>query len=199
MVVLQTAPVWPYTMRDTKGEAARGGLAVPVVMLSADDGARLRAMHAAAAAETAKTEAAAMAAAPLAAPAAASADTVPGTVVAALASAAPPPPPTAAAAAAAPTGAAGGCCALRGILHVTRLEAACPICQEDYETVGSVVTRLPCRHLFHEPCIAKWFKQHNTCPACRFEMPTDDEDYEAERLARIRERAQNDTWRSLFQ
>ena len=42
VVVVQNQPVWPYTMRDNKGEAASGGLAVPVVMCSKEDGERLK-------------------------------------------------------------------------------------------------------------------------------------------------------------
>ena len=40
-------------------------------------------------------------------------------------------------------------------------------CFEDYETVGSVVTRLPCRHFSTRQCIAKWFKQHQRTRAPR--------------------------------
>nr|XP_043635673.1 E3 ubiquitin-protein ligase CIP8 [Erigeron canadensis] len=54
---------------------------------------------------------------------------------------------------------------------------ACAICK-DTLTVGAVVNRLPCLHLYHRPCIKPWLSARNTCPLCRFELPTDDMDYE---------------------
>jgi hypothetical protein len=43
----------------------------------------------------------------------------------------------------------------------------CAICQEDYEE-GAVKKQLaPCRHWFHEECIAKWNKFKPTCPTCK--------------------------------
>ncbi|KAJ2853421.1 hypothetical protein J3B02_003149, partial [Coemansia erecta] len=39
---------------------------------------------------------------------------------------------------------------------------------------GDSVTRLPCKHYFHHGCIKPWLELHNTCPMCRFEVPSDD-------------------------
>eukprot|EP00591_Stephanopyxis_turris_P001407 CAMPEP_0195508188 /NCGR_PEP_ID=MMETSP0794_2-20130614/1470_1 /TAXON_ID=515487 /ORGANISM="Stephanopyxis turris, Strain CCMP 815" /LENGTH=339 /DNA_ID=CAMNT_0040635093 /DNA_START=237 /DNA_END=1256 /DNA_ORIENTATION=- len=63
----------------------------------------------------------------------------------------------------------------------------CCICFED-NTLGSKVTRLPCGHLFHRPCISEWLHKHCTCPICRFELETDNPTYERGRLERMRHR-----------
>ena len=33
--------------------------------------------------------------------------------------------------------------------------------------LGEMVTELPCEHLFHKTCLARWFKDNNTCPLCK--------------------------------
>ncbi len=52
----------------------------------------------------------------------------------------------------------------------------CCICLEANE-VGSQVKRLPCGHLFHPGCIDGWINQHCTCPVCRYELSTDNEEF----------------------
>ena len=60
----------------------------------------------------------------------------------------------------------------------------CPVCTDTYES-GATIIRLPsCGHVFHEYCATAWLSKHNTCPYCRKELPTDDEDYERERRRR---------------
>lgn len=46
----------------------------------------------------------------------------------------------------------------------------CPICQEAL-AAEEVVTRMPCKHLFHTACVQHWLSLHNTCPTCRHELP----------------------------
>ncbi|XP_022251168.1 E3 ubiquitin-protein ligase RNF181-like isoform X1 [Limulus polyphemus] len=53
----------------------------------------------------------------------------------------------------------------------------CPICLKEYEE-GEVVKQLPCCHKFHFSCVLPWLGKTNTCPVCRHELDTDDQDYE---------------------
>ncbi len=53
---------------------------------------------------------------------------------------------------------------------------------------GQDTILLPCGHMFHEGCVTKWLGIHNTCPLCRFELPTDNADYERQRNERNQQR-----------
>ncbi|KAL9642503.1 hypothetical protein ABK040_011070 [Willaertia magna] len=64
---------------------------------------------------------------------------------------------------------------------------SCSVCICDFEE-GENLIRLPCGHLFHKDCIMPWIKDHNSCPTCRFELPTDDIMKEKERIKRMNER-----------
>lgn len=57
----------------------------------------------------------------------------------------------------------------------------CSVCKEELNE-GDLAVDMPCGHLFHKVCILSWLEAHNNCPICRFEMPTDDMDYEARRM-----------------
>lgn len=57
----------------------------------------------------------------------------------------------------------------------------CVICKENMKQ-GRDVCKLPCDHLFHWMCILPWLKEKNTCPCCRYRLPTDDVFGEIERL-----------------
>ena len=60
---------------------------------------------------------------------------------------------------------------------------SCSICQDEFKLNEETIV-LPCKdnpHFFHknntEECngIFPWFKEHNTCPMCRFEFPSEPE------------------------
>ena len=53
----------------------------------------------------------------------------------------------------------------------------CAVCKEEFNT-DEICLIMPCNHFFHEGCLIPWLKLRNSCPLCRFELPTDDEDFE---------------------
>lgn len=63
----------------------------------------------------------------------------------------------------------------------------CAICCNDIK-LGEKAQLIPCGHMFHPNCIKPWFMQHNTCPICRYELPTDDPYYEEIRNSNIQRR-----------
>lgn len=64
-------------------------------------------------------------------------------------------------------------------------ENTCSVCKEDF-IIGNKMMDLPCNHYFHEECLMPWLDQHDSCPICRFELKTDDVDYEKMKLQRNR-------------
>jgi hypothetical protein len=56
---------------------------------------------------------------------------------------------------------------------------SCAVCQSDFEN-GDTCIRMPCpgfRHTFHHDCIMPWLNMRNTCPTCRYELPTDNKQW----------------------
>lgn len=63
----------------------------------------------------------------------------------------------------------------------------CSICLEEL-VIGQPALRIPCGHLYHEDCVRDWLKKSNECPVCRFELPTDNAEYEKGRKNRMQSR-----------
>lgn len=55
------------------------------------------------------------------------------------------------------------------------MEKVCVICQCDFEK-RDMVRMLPCAHHFHLKCIDKWLRGNRTCPICRQNVASDDDD-----------------------
>ncbi|MCO5549436.1 hypothetical protein L7F22_002907 [Adiantum nelumboides] len=66
--------------------------------------------------------------------------------------------------------------------HIDDDSATCPVCKDRMD-LGEMAKELPCQHVYHESCILPWLNFRNSCPVCRFELPTDDTDYEARKHA----------------
>ncbi|KAJ3708152.1 hypothetical protein LUZ61_011857 [Rhynchospora tenuis] len=63
------------------------------------------------------------------------------------------------------------------VLSAEKEAVTCAICKDEM-AVEEKVTKLPCGHFYHKDCIVPWLGIRNSCPVCRFELPTDDTDYE---------------------
>ncbi|KAL3335693.1 hypothetical protein AABB24_031753 [Solanum stoloniferum] len=53
----------------------------------------------------------------------------------------------------------------------------CAVCKDGFK-LDELVKQMPCKHMYHNDCILPWLEMRNSCPVCRFELPTDDSDYE---------------------
>jgi E3 ubiquitin-protein ligase RNF115/126 len=63
------------------------------------------------------------------------------------------------------------------VLSEEEASHGCAVCK-DCIAAGLSVLRLPCKHYFHAECIRPWLAIRNTCPVCRFELPTGNAEYD---------------------
>jgi E3 ubiquitin-protein ligase RNF181 len=71
---------------------------------------------------------------------------------------------------------------------VTEDDEKCAICLVPNENLnGQKFLKLPCNHEFHDSCILPWLEKTNSCPMCRQEMKTDDQDYEERKKRKQRQ------------
>ena len=56
-------------------------------------------------------------------------------------------------------------------------ENSCAVCKDEFN-IGEECLSMPCNHYFHGDCLIPWLKERNSCPVCRYELPTDDADFE---------------------
>ncbi|KAL2461356.1 RING/U-box superfamily protein [Abeliophyllum distichum] len=52
----------------------------------------------------------------------------------------------------------------------------CPVCKDPFR-VNASMKLMPCKHTYHADCIVAWLEINNSCPVCRFRLPTNEEKY----------------------
>ncbi|XP_038890920.1 E3 ubiquitin ligase BIG BROTHER-related [Benincasa hispida] len=74
---------------------------------------------------------------------------------------------------------------------LTEEVVVCAVCKDKF-SMEEKVRKLPCGHYYHDDCILPWLNIRNTCPVCRYELPTDDPDYERRQSQRASGGLQSD-------
>ncbi|KAF8102701.1 hypothetical protein N665_0197s0061 [Sinapis alba] len=75
-------------------------------------------------------------------------------------------------------------------VKITEPLLQCSVCLDEFER-GVEAKEMPCKHKFHVKCIVPWLELHSSCPVCRFELSSENDDgdeskVEPERPARTR-------------
>ncbi|KAK9058191.1 hypothetical protein SSX86_023031 [Deinandra increscens subsp. villosa] len=63
----------------------------------------------------------------------------------------------------------------------------CAVCKDQF-VIDDETKELPCKHMYHPDCIIPWLSQRNSCPVCRFQLPTDPVDGDSKVRRRSRSR-----------
>lgn len=63
----------------------------------------------------------------------------------------------------------------------------CSVCFLEFN-VNDKVSRLQCGHFFHPECVNEWLQKKCTCPICRWELETEDQLFEVDRIERMKSR-----------
>ena len=63
-------------------------------------------------------------------------------------------------------------------LYITKGDSSksCAICLESFHEIDKMIF-MPCHHEYHNHCLLKWLENSNTCPHCRYEIETDNDEY----------------------
>ncbi|XP_060239516.1 E3 ubiquitin-protein ligase RNF181 isoform X3 [Meriones unguiculatus] len=72
----------------------------------------------------------------------------------------------------------------RTVIGRSKAELKCPVCLLEFEEEETVI-EMPCHHFFHSNCILPWLSKTNSCPLCRYELPTDDDSYEEHKKDKV--------------
>ena len=75
------------------------------------------------------------------------------------------------------------------MLSKSSVVSKCPVCMEKSSEISDDAICLPCEHSYHRECITPWLEHHNTCPLCRYELPSNSckfSRYERDRRKRMR-------------
>jgi len=69
---------------------------------------------------------------------------------------------------------------------------SCGVCAEAFQ-LGQHAKRLPCKHWFHtDECLHPWLRLRNSCPLCRYELPTLNYEYDAQKWEKKQQAAEQE-------
>jgi hypothetical protein len=67
-----------------------------------------------------------------------------------------------------------------GIVTQNMTDRMCVICHENMNAGTSVRIINHCQHMFHRECIDYWFSRSSSCPVCRYDIYSDEDDEDDE-------------------